>query len=77
MCVPVTVTNVESALRQQKGTTDLFFGGSVSSASISCRRAHFNPSSYHTHSQVKWMHVESMIDYREIDGIQSDSGHAG
>lgn len=64
--------NVESALRRQGGTTDLFSDDSVSSASSSCRRAHFSPSSYQTQTQVKQTHVDSVIDYGEIDGTQSD-----
>lgn len=77
LSVAIMILNVESGLRLQGGTTDLFLDGSVSSASVSCRRAHFNPSSSQTQTQVKWMHVDFMIDYREIDGTQSDSGHEG
>lgn len=75
--VTLMIINVESALRRQGGTTDLFSDGSVSSASVSCRRTHINPSSSRTQTQVKWMHVDSMIDYWEIDDTQSDGGHAG
>lgn len=73
----VIIINVKSALRRESETTDQYLDISVSSTSVSCRRAHFHPGLYQTQMQDKWMDVDSMIDYREIDGIQSDRGHAG
>lgn len=71
------IINVKCAVKRQGGTADLFLDGSLATASVSCRRAYFNPSSYQTQTQVKWMHVDSMMDYREMDWTQSDSGHEG